>query len=158
MTVDLDLKFEVEVDAPISLVWETWTTPKGVKSFFAPDCRMDLKPGGQYEMLFNLDDKEGYRGGEGCVLLALEEPKMLSFTWNAPPEFPEIRQQKTHVTVYLESLTEQRTRVTLIHDGWGCSEDWQLVQKYFERAWGFVVLPRLKQRFLQGPIHWDELN
>lgn len=154
----LNLKFEVEVDAPISLVWATWTTPEGVKSFFAPDCRLDLKPGGAYEMLFNLEDKEGYQGGEGCVLLAIEEPDMLSFTWNAPPEFSDIRQQKTHVTVYLESLTEQKTRVTLLHDGWGCSKNWRQVQKYFERAWGSVVLPHLKQRFLQGPIRWDEIN
>ena len=28
--------------------------------------------------------------------------------------------------------------------------------EYFERAWGQVVLPRLRYRFERGPIDWDQ--
>jgi hypothetical protein len=72
---------------------------------------------------------------------------MLSFTWNAPPSLPEIRKQRTHVTVRFYSLGEKQTRVTLDHDGWGRSADWLKTRAYFEKAWGTFVLPNLRKRF-----------
>ncbi len=158
MTDTTELRFESDVQAPINQVWQAWTTREGVISFFAPDCCLDLTPGGAYEMYFNLDAAEGERGGEGCRILAFEEPRMLSFTWNAPLEFPNVRCQKTHVTIRLEDNMNRMTHVTMTHDGWGSGEDWQTVRGYFERAWGQVVLPRLQKRFTDGPIHWDELE
>lgn len=56
---------EVTVDAPVSDVWEAWTTREGVASFFAPDCRIELEVGGAYEMYFIPDAEPGQRGGEG---------------------------------------------------------------------------------------------
>ncbi len=32
------------------------------------------------EMLFNLEAPEGSRGGEGCIILAVQPEKMLAFT------------------------------------------------------------------------------
>jgi uncharacterized protein YndB with AHSA1/START domain len=156
MEIPKPLVFEGEIDAPAPEVWQAWTTEDGVKTFFAPACHIDLRIGGAYEMYFNLESGEGDRGGEGCVLLAIDEPNMLSFTWNAPPEYPHARMHRTHVTVYLESTANKKTLLKLSHDGWGCSEEWFQVQRYFERAWGEVVLPRLQQRFVNGPIQWEE--
>jgi uncharacterized protein YndB with AHSA1/START domain len=153
-----ELRFETVIEAPRGQVWQAWTTREGVLSFFAPNCRLEMEPGGAYEMYFNLDAPKGEWGGEGCRFLAIEEPCMLSFTWNAPPEFPDVRRQKTHVTLRFEEVSMERTRVILTHDGWGSGEEWQLARAYFERAWGQVVLPRLQKRFLDGPIHWDEME
>jgi uncharacterized protein YndB with AHSA1/START domain len=150
----IPLHFEVDVTARIDEVWQAWTTEEGVRTFFAPQCLIDLRPGGSYEMYFDLDAPAGLRGGEGCVLLAIEAPVMLSFTWNAPPELPVIRAQRTHVLVTLTPIDEGNTRVTLVHDGWGSSEDWQKARQYFLRAWGEVVLPRLQKRFIIGPLDW----
>jgi hypothetical protein len=41
----------------------------------------------------------------------------------------------------LQEVADNSTRVLLSHDGWGCSVEWQQVRKYFERAWGEIVLP-----------------
>jgi len=109
-------------------------------------------------MYFDLEAIPGNRGSEECKLLAIEEPVMLSFSWNAPPELPAVRRQKTHVTIRLEEITSTKTRVTLTHDGWGAGTEWQAARNYFIRAWGQVVLPRLQKRFTDGPIHWDELD
>jgi len=76
-------------------------------------------------MYFDLEAPAGDRGSEGCTILAIEPLKMLSFTWNAPPEFPSIRSQRTHVVVRFISLDTRRTTVSLSHDGWGGNEDWQ---------------------------------
>ncbi len=43
-------------------------------------CRLDLCPGGAFEMYFNPDAPEGQRGGEGYTILAIEEMRLLSFT------------------------------------------------------------------------------
>lgn len=156
MKTDLSpIHFEVEVPASLSEVWAAWTTEAGVKSFFAPQCTLDFRLGGAYEMYFDLDAPAGLRGGEGCLILAIEPFKMFSFTWNAPPEFPAIRDQRTHVVVRFNEIDAKNTRVSLTQDGWGSSKDWQNDRRYFERAWGEVVLPRLVRRFTQGPVLWQ---
>jgi len=138
---------EVVVPAPLPEVWAAWTTEEGVRSFFAPECRIELRPGGAYEMYFDLSAEPGKRGGEEMVVLALQPPVMLSFTWNAPPELPEARSQRTHVVVRLRELAAGETLVTLRHDGWGEGGEWDAAFEYFSRVWGGVVLARLRRRF-----------
>ena len=99
------IQLEISVPADPQKVWTSWTTDEGIKSFFAPECCIDLKPGGKYEMYFDPDAETGSRGGEGCRILALDEPHFLSFTWNAPPSIPSLRNanQHTHVTIRIYS-------------------------------------------------------
>jgi len=88
---------EVIVNAGLEDVWEAWTTEEGVKTFLAP---------------------AGERGGEGNRVMAIQPMEMFSFTWNAPPTLPGVRDQRTHVT--LRFFPEGgRTKVTLYHGGWG---------------------------------------
>jgi len=138
-------------------VWEAWTTEAGARSFFAPDCRIELRIDGAYEMYFDLDVEPGKRGGEEMRILAIQPGKMLSFTWNAPPTLPTVRGQRTHVVVHLYPAEGRQTRVTLKHDGFGEGGEWDQAYGYFVRAWPKVVLPRLVYRFTVGPIDWDHL-
>lgn len=151
------LSAQVDVPAALEQVWEAWTTEDGARTFFAPACRIDLRPGGAYEMLFDLEAEPGLQGGEGLQLLAVQPMAMLSFTWNAPPELPEVRRQRTHVTVRFSRIESGATRVWLTHDGWGSGDEWNQAYDYFARAWRRVVLPRLRYRFEHGPIGWDHL-
>ncbi len=145
---------EVVVNADLKDVWEAWTTEAGAKIFFAPDCQIDLQPGGKYEMYFSPESPEGFRGGESCRVLAVQPMSMLSFTWNAPPSLPEVRGQYSHVIVrFFEE--DAGTRVILTHDGWGNGGEWDKAIDYFRAAWLKVVLPRLKFRFKHGPIDWE---
>ena len=153
---DRTITAEIVIPANVHGVWQAWISEVGVLSFFAPACRIDPRPGGAYEMLFDLEAEPGKQGGEGMIFLALQEPRMLSFTWNAPPELPEVRDQMTHVTVWLEPLDDHRTRVSLRHDGWGVGGQWEQAVEYFQRAWQKVVLPRLKYRFTVGPVDWED--
>jgi uncharacterized protein YndB with AHSA1/START domain len=149
------ISFEITLPAPLAEVWKVWTTEEGARTFFARDCKIELKPGGAYEMLFNQDAPPGEQGGEGMIILAVQPEKMLSFTWNAPPSLPEVRGEMTHVTLYFSSISPRETRVELIHDGWGEGGQWDQAFDYFNSAWGEVVLPRLKYRFEEGTIDWD---
>lgn len=146
---------ETIVDASQDEVWDAWTTEEGVKSFLAPACNVDVRVDGPYEIFFDPEAKPGRRGAEGVKIPALQPKKMLSITWNAPPELSEVRKQWTHVTVRFEETQKGQTKVTLTHDGWGEGEEWNEALAYFTKAWIDVVLPRLKYRFAVGPVDWD---
>ncbi len=154
---DRSIRAEAIVPAPRSEVWRAWTTEDGARTFFAPRCRIDLRLDGAYEMYFDLEDAPGKQGGEGMRLLAIQPEEMLSFTWNAPPELPKVRPQKTHVVVRLYDEGGDRTWVALLHDGWGAGAEWDAAHAYFQRVWGQVVLRRLVHRFEAGPLDWDNL-
>lgn len=148
---DRAVRAEVIVDAPIEQVWAAWTTEEGVKAFFAPACRIDLRVDGAYEMYFRPEAPPGQRGGEGLRLLQVDPPRRLAFTWNAPPEQPRVRGQRTMVTLDFESLEGGRTRVRLAHVGWGHGAEWDESFRYFDHAWKEVVMRRLVERFAAPP-------
>jgi len=154
--MEKQISFQISIPASLNEVWGAWTTEEGAKTFFAPECKIDLKPGGAYEMLFNLDAPPGEQGGEGMIILAVQPEKMLSFTWNAPPNLPSVRGEMTHVVINLESEGADETLVSLTHDGWGEGGEWDQAFDYFTRAWGEIVLPRLKYRFEEGAIDWQD--
>ena len=152
--VDRVIRGEVVVQASIQAAWDAWTTEEGIKAFFAPDCSVDLRVDGLYEIFFDPHAPRGQRGAEGMRILALQPKKMLAFTWSAPSDLPNVRKQRTHVVVRFQQVAEGRVMVSLTHDGWGEGEEWDQAFEYFSRTWNEIVLPRLKYRFSTGPVDW----
>ncbi len=149
------IKLEIVVAAPVKKVWDAWTTPAGIKSFFGKDCHIELRVLGPYEIFFNPSAPRGKRGAEDNLILAIQEGKMLSFTWDAPPQFPEIRRQRTSVVLRFSELAPNKTKVSLTQSGWGEGEEWDKAYHYFLSAWGEFVLPFLKHSLEAGPIDWN---
>lgn len=123
-------------------VWKSWTTSEGLR-FVVKESKIELRPGGLYEWYFLLDNPPGSRGGEGCRVLSFLPERMLTFTWNAPPELQRTRREYTWVVVQLEDAPGG-TRVTLDHLGWparGLVEEpqWEETFRYFDRAWDQVL-------------------
>ena len=145
---------QVVVKAPVDAVWSAWTTTQGVKSFFAPDARVEARADGPFEIYFNPYAPPGSKGADDMRFLALQPQKMLSFTWNAPPYFPEVRGQRTSVVVRLAPAGDGQTLVSLTHGGFGDGGQWDQVYDYFHKAWG-NVLANLEKRFAEGPIDWS---
>ncbi|HWQ45977.1 MAG TPA: SRPBCC domain-containing protein [Longilinea sp.] len=152
------IRTERVIPAGIDAVWQTWTTNAGLESFLAPKCVIELRKNGIMQVLFFPEAKIGERGAEDCHVLGYQEPNMLSFTWNSPPDMIELLDQRTHVTVNLIPHRTGGTSVVLVHDGWGQGEVWDKAQRYFYEAWSDVVLPRLEKRFTDGPIDWSALR
>ncbi|MGE0710087.1 MAG: SRPBCC domain-containing protein [Planctomycetota bacterium] len=132
------LRLSVEVPAEPARVWAAWTTSAGFEGFFGVPCWIELEPGGAYELYFDGEQPLGARGSEGCRVLSYLPERMLSFSWNAPPDFGELRGQHTWVVLELEPLGPG-TRVSLTQLGWGVGGRWPELQAYFERAWGMVL-------------------
>lgn len=152
-----DVNFEFIIKAPVSKVWSQLTTEEGIKSFFSPNFNVDFKVGGKFEILFDTSQEVGKQGSEGMVILALEEEKLLSFTWSAPPEIPTIREQRTVANFYLFDELNA-TRVVFRNTGFGQGEEWNKTRNYFVRAWGEIVLPRLKYSLEVQPINWVNMQ
>lgn len=144
---------QVRVPAGVDAVWQAWTTRDGVVGFFAPDAVVEPRVGGLFEIRFDPYAPPGERGADDMRFLALQPPRMLSFTWNAPPSLPEARAQRTVVVVRLAPQDDGTTLVTLHHTGWGEGGEWDQAFSYFDRAWG-RVLGNLQARFEKGPVDW----
>jgi uncharacterized protein YndB with AHSA1/START domain len=145
----------VTVKAPVSEVWKAWTTSEGIKSFFAPDARVELRVGGPFQIYFDPGAKSGLKGADDMVILAFQHERMLSFTWNAPPDLPEARKHRTVVIVRFRPAGDggQLTEVLLHHTGWGDGGEWDQAFDYFSMAWP-RVLGGLTKRFTDGPTDW----
>lgn len=143
------------IDAPIAEVWKSWTTRAGIESFFAPEAEVDARVGGAFHIHMDPLAPPGAKGADDMRFMALQEPTMLSFDWNAPPSLPQARQQRTFVIVRLASLEPGKTRVALHHTGWGDGGEWDKTYAYFDAAWG-KVLANLQKRFTSGPMDWTD--
>ena len=137
----IELSAVVPVDQ--ASAWEMWATSEGLAGWWTEHTKVDLRPGGSYEIHFNPEERPGDRGGDWCRVLSFLPGRMLSFTWNAPPTL-ETRPLHTWVVVTFDPV-ETGTSVRLAHLGWpesGLSDpetDWQATFEYFENAWAHVM-------------------
>ena len=148
------LHLELELNSSVQELWKYWTTAEGIQSFFAPACNLDIKPDGAYEIFFFPENPPGMRGADGQRVMAVEEGKMLSFTWNFPPPLAAIRDQRT-IVVLRFSETATGSKLSLFQMGWGESAIWQEGYEYFAKAWDKVVFPRLKYVVEGNSIDWS---
>ena len=134
------------VKAPLPEVWKAWTTTEGVKSFFAEDALVEAVPGGRFEIYFSKEATAGSRGSEGCKVLSVEPMRWFAFDWNAPPNMPAVRAQRTNVQLLFEELGPREVRVRLVSLGGCTGEEWVKALEYFDKAWSYV-LGNLEKRF-----------
>jgi uncharacterized protein YndB with AHSA1/START domain len=147
------IRHERVIELPRAEVWRLLTTADGWRRLFQADARIELHPGGRFEILFDQTAPQGQQGSEGCAVLSFIPDEMLSFTWNAPPKFAQARQRRTWVVVRLDELAPTRTRVRLDHQGFARQAaespddraEWEGVRAYFQRAWEKVLDALQKQ-------------
>jgi uncharacterized protein YndB with AHSA1/START domain len=130
-----------KINCSLSQAWQKWTTHEGLLTFFGRDNKIRLEIGGPYEIYFMMDNPPGLRGSEGCKVLSFLPETMLSFTWNAPPEFPDIRNSEYHtwVVVNFKAVDMGHTEIEINHTGWPEVEEWNKVYDYFVNAWKLVL-------------------
>lgn len=130
---------EISIPAPIDSVWSIWTTSAGVRAFLGAEANIELRPGGPFEIYFNMEAPVGQRGSEDCRVLSFQPKRMLSFEWNAPPQFGALRLKRTQVVIRFEPLGETAVGITLAHLGWGTGSEWDKLYDYFDQAWSRVL-------------------
>jgi uncharacterized protein YndB with AHSA1/START domain len=91
------VRVEATIRAPISEVWRVWTTSQGAEEFFAEKANIRLAIG--YEIQF--DPKDERSGTKVLKILSYAPEEMISIQWNAPPEYPDVRNRGTWVVVQM---------------------------------------------------------
>lgn len=133
------LEHEVTVKASRAAAWRAWTTNEGARTFFAPDAKIELTPGGAYEIYFNPTEPPGKRGGETNQVVTFDPERLLLFTWNAPTKFGPLRDEHTFVLLRFDDAPGGGTRVRLTQFGWRDGTGWNAVYDYFDAAWPHVL-------------------
>jgi uncharacterized protein YndB with AHSA1/START domain len=138
---DKKIIITMEVDLTIESAYALWSTTKGTKELFQTETYIELTPLGKYEIYFIQDGNKGERGSETSKVLSYIPNEMISFTWNAPPNHPFVRNHpyQTHVIIRFYKLNKTKTKVVLLHHAWPEGDAWDKVFDYFTKAWEYVM-------------------
>jgi uncharacterized protein YndB with AHSA1/START domain len=155
VTTPRAIRKQAVVSAALGTVWQNWTTPEGVTSFFAPKANIEPKVGGLCELLFDLKAPRGFQGTEGCRILAFDPPRSLGFEFLAPPPFPNVRRIRTRVDVLFDDvLRGGLVKLDLSHSGFAEGEEWDECYDFFSWSWD-LVLGRFQYKCAGGRIDWN---
>jgi uncharacterized protein YndB with AHSA1/START domain len=134
--------FEITVPASTGDVWKTLTTPAGIKTFFATDATIELKPGGKYDL----------HEGTPNTVMAFIPNRMLAVTGSAPPQFPNVRKGGTWAVIYLDKIGDKKTRIRMASVGWKEGDaEFDAAYDYFLKA-NATFMNMLHRRFVEGPV------
>lgn len=143
---ETDLGFTRTLDAPRSVLWELWTTPRHIMKFFMPKphtleaCEVDLRPGGKFNTTMNVDGKRMENKG---VYLEVVEGERLVFTdsysegWVPAPDpfmtaIIEFKDDGYGSTIYTASARHRSPEARQIHENMGFFEGWGTVASQLE--------------------------
>lgn len=149
-----DCLFTINIPAPIDVVWNECTTANGIRNFLAPECCIVAQPDGPFEIYFDLSVDNGHKSSEGNYFLSVIPQELLSFSWTIPPIFTSLKNQKTFICLYFKEQGEN-TMISFFQEEHPCNPDWEQACKFSRNLWQNIFLPRLRSRFINGPIDWD---
>ena len=80
---DRTIFLEATINAAPGAVFRLWTSAEGIKKFFAPDARIDARPGGRYQVIFfpSKDPEGNSHETKGARILKLVPDRELAFEW-----------------------------------------------------------------------------
>jgi len=133
------IRKETTVKNNIDQAWVDFTTNNGIRSFLSDGSNIELKIGGPYEIYFDMNAPEGFRGSEDCHVLSFVPNKMLSFEWNAPQQFSGQRLMRTQVIIFFDETDDNQVKISLYNHGYGIGKKWDEVFEYFDKAWEYVL-------------------
>jgi len=148
VVADKVLILEVTVPAPISAVWQAFTTSQGLSTWLTPGAVVDLREGGEWTAHF----PRGSTGG-GTILSFVPE-KELVLSALAPDKFPTVRATRTRARFQFEAKGDS-TIVRLTQTGWKEGDEWVKAYEYLTVG-NAQLLATLHHRFASGPIDWTK--
>lgn len=130
-----------EVDAPVDVVWDSWTTASGLQTFFAPAAEIEATVPGTFAVRRAEGDAVALLAGAVVGL----EPES-SMTLEPGPS--------SEVAVRFTSLADGRTRVTIVQRSEGPPGAQDPGAAMPPDAWA-ATFGRMERRFAEGPIDWS---
>jgi len=148
-TPNKELRFSVVVPARVDDVWEAFSTTDGLKTWLWSDVHVDLRPGGDWLVL--------YPGGKtgGGTIVSFVPKKQITIRAMAPEAYPTVRSERTTAVFAFEPISGSTTKVTLSQSGWKEGKEWDDAYEYLAKG-DAQLLGQLKSRFEKGPASWPK--
>jgi len=139
----LDLVLEREIDVPVELVWEAWTTPESIKHWFVPkpwsvtECEIDLRPGGVFSTTMRSPEGEEFPN-LGCYLEVIPNQRLVFTDALLPGYRPASKPffsaalllepngggtRYTAIAIHNDEAARKQHEEMGFHDGWGTVVD-----------------------------------
>ncbi|MEM5518729.1 SRPBCC domain-containing protein [Henriciella sp. AS95] len=158
VTTENILEQTIIVDAPVSDVWDAFTTSEGYMAWATPFAVIDLEIGGQIESSYELDAQAGESDNIKLEILAyLPQELLVLKTVQAPPGFASQETLDRLVSVFeFDPVSDTRTLVTISGVGYGDDEESKRLREFFVEGNAYS-LRALHNSFTAGPTDWEEM-
>ncbi len=139
---------ETVVSAPVSKVWQAFTTKEGIESWMTAKTEFELKVGSAWRTSYNKDSNLHDDATIQQEVLSFDPERMFSFrTAKAPKGFPWPEAVlKTWCVIYFEPLDAAKTKVTLRMMGFDETEDSRRMREFFVGG-NKIVMDALVKKF-----------
>jgi len=127
------------IQTDINKVWGLFATKEGLERWAAPAANVELRFDGLYERLDNPSAPEGRRGQEGRRILTYLPHELISYTWLAPPQFPEVREGQCWETWRFYDLGDGWVRLRYAALGLGEGSQWRDAFNLLDQRMEFVT-------------------
>ena len=151
------VEHSVVIDAPIEAIWHAISTEEGLSEWIAPEARVELEIGGDYELYFWPENAVGDRGIEGTKVLSFVPNRLLSYWGSSPPKFEKVHSQNVAWVTY--SLRELETGEVEVRQ-YGCwprfGETWEVEFRDWVQAAQKIGLEKLAQHLTDRSLEAEK--
>ena len=125
---------EAIINAPLSAVWNVWTTGEAYKALGVAQADVDLRIGGLIRSHYRAT---GVLGDEETIvnrILAYEPQRMIAIRIERPPKTFPFKEawKKTWTVVTFTAVGDNRTHVRAASMGFGTDEESVAMRRFFE--------------------------
>lgn len=112
---DYTIEREIEIDAPVEVVWRTITEPELIRTWFADVADVDARPGAVGALTFRADTDAPHV--VDITVVAADRPHRFAYRWVYPPGERATETNSTLVTFTLVADGDERTRLRVVESG-----------------------------------------
>jgi uncharacterized protein YndB with AHSA1/START domain len=149
---DDTIERDIEIDAPVEVVWRTITEPELIRTWFADIAEVEARPGAVGSLTFRADTDTP--NVVGITVVAADRPHRFSYRWVYPPGERATEANSSLVTFTLVADGDERTRLRVVESGldhmdMADAEKQKFVEDH-RHGWQ-VQGDRLRDLFASGP-------
>jgi uncharacterized protein YndB with AHSA1/START domain len=110
------IEFEIEIDAPIEVVWRTISEPTLIPKWFSEEAVLEVRPGALGTLTFCPETSESPIVAE-LTVVDVDPPNLFSYRWDYPAGVPATPENSLLVTFTLVRRGESSTLFRVVETG-----------------------------------------
>jgi uncharacterized protein YndB with AHSA1/START domain len=112
---DFTIERDIEIEAPVEVVWRTITEPELIRTWFSDVADVEARPGAVGSLTFRAESDAP--NIVGITVVAADRPHRFSYRWVYPPGELAAEHNSTLVTFTLVADGGERTRLRVVESG-----------------------------------------